>query len=280
MLAALITVTASTRSIALAVSDDRRFPLSPVHGGRPVFRLQPSDHLIDRVERFGKLTDVASSVLRHIAMTKRTLEPDDYIVREADGLKTCAILVSGYAYRQKITGQGSRQILAICLPGEVVELENLYLDIADHSIQMLTEGEVLTFPRQALQRAIQDHPDVARAVLLDTSLHASIMREWITNNGQRNAKTRLAHLFCELAVRRSMSVSAEPMLFDIPMNQEHLGDMLGLTSAHVNRMLRELTEAGLVSWSRHSVRVLDWPKLRTIADFNSRYLHLDQLVAA
>jgi CRP-like cAMP-binding protein len=229
-----------------------------------------------RLERHGSLSQSAHAALQQIHMTSKIMEPGSYIVREADAPSMCGILVSGFAYRQKVTGQGARQILAVGIPGDVVDLQNLYLRIADHSVQMLTEGEVLSFPRAALQDVAATEPAVARAILIETLLEASILREWLVNIGRRKGKTRLAHLLCEFAMRLESTRPTLDAEYELPMNQEHLGDALGLTSVHLNRMLRELSNDGLVRWTRKFISLPDWRKLREVGDFNSRYLHLDQ----
>jgi CRP-like cAMP-binding protein len=233
--------------------------------------------LVDRLERHGVLPKSAARALLEMPMTLRVLEPGSTIVRESERPQLCAVLVSGFAFRQKLTGVGARQILAVCVPGDIVDLQNLYLDVADHSVQMLTEGKVLVFPRQALQQISETEPLVARAILTEVSLEASIFREWITNIGSRNAKTKVAHLLCEFAMRLEGASRLAEADYELPMNQEDLGDALGLTAVHVNRMLRLLHDDGLVIWTRRSIKLLDWRRLRDAADFNGRYLHYGQI---
>jgi CRP-like cAMP-binding protein len=239
-----------------------------------------SEILSERLGRYGAMPESARAVLHQIPMTLKTLEGGNYIVREADAPKVCAILLSGFAHRQKVTGRGERQILAVCIPGDIVDLENLYLDLADHSVQMLTEGEVLTFQRSALRFAAETESTIARAIFIQTAVNASILREWLTNVGQRGAKARIAHLLCEFGTRLSDGTPGGAIEYDLPMNQEQLGDALGLTAVHLNRKLRQLADENVVTWTRRSIHVHDWKKLREYGDFNSRYLHLDQTSAA
>jgi DNA-binding Lrp family transcriptional regulator len=58
------------------------------------------------------------------------------------------------------------------------------------------------------------------------------------------------------------------------MTQEHIGDATGLTSVHVNRMLRTLREDGVLKGSGRDLRVADWKRLKQIAEFRADYLHL------
>jgi CRP-like cAMP-binding protein len=261
----------------VTVCQDRRALLYSMRGECKIVSDQHHKLLVEKFERHGVLSKAAGIALLQIPVTLRTFESAAYIVREADKPKLCAVLVSGFAYRQKVTGSGARQIIAVCVPGDIIDLQNLYLDVADHSVQMLTEGEVLVFPREALQRVAENEASIARAILLEVSLEASIFREWIVNIGRRNAKTKIAHLLCEFAMRLEGASRLADSDYELPMNQEHLGDALGLTAVHVNRMLRILADEGLVVWTRRSVKMPDWRRLRVAGDFNSRYLHLDQL---
>ena len=60
------------------------------------------------------------------------------------------------------------------------------------------------------------------------------------------------------------------------MTQEQLGDALGLTSVHVNRTLKGLESDGLITRNRRFISFPRTDALRDIADFNARYLHMDQ----
>jgi DNA-binding transcriptional regulator LsrR (DeoR family) len=58
------------------------------------------------------------------------------------------------------------------------------------------------------------------------------------------------------------------------MTQEQLADALALTSVHVNRTLKALEAEGLIARSNRAVRIDDWPRLASVGDFQSNYLHL------
>ena len=112
---------------------------------------------------------------------------------------------------------------------------------------------------------------------IDALVESSIHREWLLNVGRRNARSRLAHLLCEFSVRFQKSTIADAMAYELPMTQEQLGDALGLTPVHVNRVLKSLETDGLIARKKRQVSVIDWPRLRDAAEFNERYLHLGQI---
>ncbi|MDB5690549.1 MAG: Crp/Fnr family transcriptional regulator [Sphingomonas bacterium] len=204
----------------------------------------------------------------------RTLESGTYTVREADPPEQCAVLVSGFAFRQKLTGEGSRQIVSLQIPGEALDLQGLFLDVADHSVQMLTRGEVAFVARSDLRELARARPAIGHAIVVKILVEASIFREWVLNVGRRDSRSRIAHLLCELAVRLDSEGLATDYGYELPMTQEQLADVVGLTPVHVNRTLKALEADGLVKRTKRNISFPDWQRLRSVGDFNQRYLHL------
>jgi CRP-like cAMP-binding protein len=201
------------------------------------------------------------------------VEPHSYCVREGDRPERCAIIVSGYAFRHKITGEGHRQILSINIPGEAVDFQNLFIAESDHNVQMLTRGQLAEIPMHSIEELVLAQPHVARAVLTMSLVEASIFREWAVNVGRRDARSRIAHLLCEFAYRLSLQGFEPDGSYELPMTQEQLADATGLTSVHVNRVLKALQAEGLIDRDRRVVSFPDWQRLRDVGDFNARYLH-------
>jgi CRP-like cAMP-binding protein len=184
-------------------------------------------------------------------------------------------MLSGYSIRSKLLATGSRQIVAIHMKGEMVDLQNSMLEVADHSVQMLTAGKVAMIPRGEIIRLTLERPRVAHAMWIDTLVDASIFREWVANVGRRDARTRVAHLLCEFSVRLRVAGLGEDTHYDLPMTQEQLADATGLTSVHINRTLKALEKEGLIERPNpRAIYIGDWRKLAEIGDFDTNYLHL------
>lgn len=210
----------------------------------------------------------------------RTFGPEEPIMREGDSADQCGVLISGFAYRQKITAAGARQIVALNIAGEPLGLQNIVLDVADHDVRTLTAAEVAFIRRADLLELANTRPAVGRAFLVKLLVEASIAREWLLNVGRRPARARLAHFLCEFAVRIEAVGLNDDDGYVLPMTQEQLGDALGLTSVHVNRTLGVLEAGGLIERHKREVRFPDWKRLRKVADFSDLYLHLNRQVAA
>jgi CRP-like cAMP-binding protein len=213
----------------------------------------------------------AVATLPHIV---REFEAGQYLLREGDKPKYCSILLRGFAYRHKFVGDGGRQIVSIHIPGDLVDLQNVLLDEADHNIQTLTGASFAAIECEVVMDLAFRNPTIGKALWRESLIEASIFREWIANVGRRDARARTAHLLCELAVRREAAGLGARETYELPMTQEQLGDALGLTAVHVNRTLKTLQDEGLINRSKRSVTVAHWDRLREAADFTTGYLHL------
>ena len=242
---------------------------------------QPLDLLVREIRTHVKLGDVDAQAVLALPYRVRQLDPGAYIIREGDQPTHCCLLVDGFAIRQKVTGTGARQILALCIPGDAVDLQNTFLDVSDHGVQMLTRGQVVDIPRHALQELLLANSTVGSAIMQMTLIEASILREWVVNVGRRDARERIAHVLCEFAVRLEQRGLHGMKGFELPMTQEQLADTTGLTPVHVNRVLKALEAEGLINRNRRLIRFDDWRALQAAGDFSRRYLHIgDQEIVA
>ena len=204
----------------------------------------------------------------------RMFEPSSYLVREGERPAHCAVMTSGFSYRQKQTSGGQRQIVSIHIPGEALDFQHLFLDVADHSVQMLTRGEVALLSIRDLQLLVDENPALNRAISRRTLVEGSIFREWILNVGRRDARSRMAHLLCEFALRMRVSGQTGDHSYELPITQEQFADAVGLTTVHVNRTLKALEVEGFVRRNKRNLFIPSWKRLASVADFNERYLHL------
>ncbi|CAN5351626.1 Crp/Fnr family transcriptional regulator [soil metagenome] len=225
-----------------------------------------------RLSRWVTLSADDHAAIAGLSCAKRTYEAGQYLLREGDHPKVCSFLVSGLVFRHKIVGDGGRQIVSIHIPGDIIDLQNLLLSVADHSIQAMTATEILTFDTAEILRLAQTHPAISQAFWHESLVEASILREWIANIGRRDAYARTAHLLCELVARRTMTTGETPDIHELP-TQEQLGDALGLTAVHINRTLRTLEAEGLIVRSKRAVKIVDWEGLLSAGDFTTAYLH-------
>lgn len=205
-----------------------------------------------------------------------SLEKLQMLVTDGDTVSHCCLVLSGFCVRYKIVGDGGRQILSIHMVGDLVDLQNALLGVADHGIQTLTKCEVARIPIEAIRQLTDTQPKIKDALWYDTLVDGSIHREWVANVGRRGGRARVAHLLCEFALKLEAIHEGSQLNYELPMTQEQLADATGLTSVHVNRVLQSLAKDGLIERvTPRSVLIGDWKKLAGAGDFDRAYLHLD-----
>lgn len=231
--------------------------------------------MVRKLEYRGNFSAEDRAAIQALPHRVKALEQHDYIVRQGDRTEFSCVLLSGYCVRHKIVGNGQRQIIAIHMKGELVDLQNSLLTVADHAVQMLTAGKIAMIPREEIMRIAFERPEVGKAMWLDTLVDGSIFREWIANVGRRDARARIAHLLCEFSLRLKHAGLGEQDNYELPMTQEQLADSTGLTPVHVNRTIKTLEAEGLIErTSARSIVIGDWRKLAQAGDFQSGYLHM------
>jgi CRP-like cAMP-binding protein len=232
--------------------------------------------MVQKLATHSRLTDDDRAVLLNLPSKVRSFEPGSYMNRDNDHSTQCIVLISGFAFRHKISTDGKRQIVSIHLAGEVVNLQSLFLEAMDHNLQALTRCRVFLIPISILRSLIFESPSISAAFITSSMVEASIYREWLLNNGRRDARARIAHLLCELVVRSDALGINLGGNYNLPMTQEQIGDAVGLTAVHVNRTLKSLSNDGLITLTGRGISFPDWDRLKDEAGFNSRYLHMSQ----
>lgn len=230
--------------------------------------------MVRKLEQWHPLSEDDRAAILDLPFTVRQLNAHDHTVWEGDRPQHTCLLLSGFAFRHKVAGNGGRQILSIHMKGDLVDLQNSMLGFADHNVQMLSQGEIALIPFEMIRDLAYGMPDVGMAMWYETLVEGSIFREWILNIGRRDARARIGHLLCELAVRLEVAELGKQTEYDLPITQEQLADAVSLTAVHVNRTLKSLEKDGYISRTKRRITISDWHKLAGIADFQPNYLHI------
>lgn len=231
--------------------------------------------LLNKLRLWMALDEAQADAVLGLPFSIRRLDPGQMMVWEGEKPTHSIVLLSGYAYRQKVAGNGGRQILSIHMAGDAVDLHNTLLGVADHNVQALTQVEAAFIPVEAIRTLAFAMPTVGMAMWYDTLVDGSIFREWTLNIGRRDARTRVAHLLCEFGVRLMAVGLGTQSDYELPMTQEQVADATGLTSVHVNRTLKSLERDGLIRRSQRAITIDNWPNLARAGDFEPSYLHLE-----
>jgi CRP-like cAMP-binding protein len=201
------------------------------------------------------------------------------LVCEADQADNLLIVIKGWAYRYICTRDGGRQLTALLVPGDIVNLNTLLFERPAYSVRTLTDVTVVALPRKQGLALVDEHPGIARTFTGLAMIENAIASEWMLSLGRRSARARIAHLLCEIVVRLGDD-DGNDVTVPFPLRQEQIGDALGLTTVHVNRMVRQLRVEGLIGISDRLLSIPDIAALRHVGGFDPAYLHMRQHIDA
>lgn len=220
------------------------------------------------------LSEPERKALTGLPMHVATYDAHQDVVLEHDRPNRCFAVLSGLAATYKTTRDGRRQVVAYHVPGDVPDFQSLHLEVLDFSIGAVTELRIGFVTHEALRSMFSAHPRLGDAFWRTTLIEGALSREWMLNNGRRESYPRMAHLFCELMLRMEAVGLAAQHSCPLPLTQYELGDALGISSVHVNRILKELRERGLITLSGGRLTIHDWAALAKAGEFDPTYLHI------
>ncbi|MDB5422913.1 MAG: Crp/Fnr family transcriptional regulator [Phenylobacterium sp.] len=231
--------------------------------------------LAANLQLYGALSADEHRAVEGLVVSTRAATAGEDLALEGDAPTQCRVLLEGQAFRHRTLPDGRRQIMSFHIPGDVCDLQGLFLAM-DHNVTALTACEVGLIPHARLSDVMEAHPRIARAFWRTSLVEAAIFREWMVGMGRRTAYARIAHLFCEIVVRMRAVGMVHQNRCIFPITQQHLSDSLGLSAVHTNRTLQALRGEGLLSFQGGELAVLDWPGLKAAGEFDDGYLHLGE----
>lgn len=229
--------------------------------------------LIKALEQFDILSEEEREALRALPLRVRTLQRNEEFIRDGDRPVQSCLVLKGFAARTQNLEDGRRQITNLHVPGDFVDLHSLMIKRMDHNVIAFSDCEVAFVPHPALRELIDTHRHLARLLWLTTLIDAAMDRAWITCLGRRPAIDHLAHFICELFVRLQGRGLTDGNSFSFSATQVELGDILGMSTVHVNRTMQDLRKLGLIEWGSGKITINDYNELAARAGFDPAYLN-------
>jgi CRP-like cAMP-binding protein len=206
------------------------------------------------------------------------------IITEGHKYNGMFTVVDGVAIRYSALHNGRRQILNIVLPGDFIGFPACFFETAPYTVTAVSDAAVAAMSFAQLHELFSNHPRVGAAVFWLFSCEAAMYAERLIGIGQRSAPERVAHFLLELLARLRVIGLGDEHRFHMPLTQEQMGEMLGLTGVHISRTLRRLRDDGLVAVEGHRVEITNFEALSALGDFDgshSRHFRMsDALLAA
>ena len=231
--------------------------------------LQP---FVDRLTSRSVLSEEEQqSVLNLPGYAEQVQSNRDFVPLGAHVDHVC-LVIAGIVGRFDQNGEGTRQITAMHVPGDMCDLHSVVQPMPTSALQALSVATILRVPHAAIRATAARYPAVAEALWRDCMVDAAILSEWVVNVGRRDAKTRIAHLLCEMATRLHAAAGGNDFMVDFPVTQTQLAEATALTAVHVNRTLQSLRADGLIEWHQRIIRMPRWDALMERAEFDPAYL--------
>jgi CRP-like cAMP-binding protein len=234
------------------------------------------DPLLRKLHARDVMTAEEERVLREAISDVKEVAAGKTIVRAGVLLNECTLLCEGFICRYKDLADGQRQIQELHVPGDFLDLHSFLLKRLEHNVGTLTKVKIATVPHDAVREISEKYPHLTRILWFSTLLDAAINRESILSVGRRTALARVAHLLCEMKVRLELVALSQNGRFRFPLTQADIADATGLTSVHVNRMLKKLRDDKILTLRNGEAIVHDWDKLQRTAEFDPAYLYLER----
>jgi CRP-like cAMP-binding protein len=194
-------------------------------------------------------------------LKRRDLVIDGYEFR-----KLCFV-EDGFAARYKLLRNGKRQIVNVVMPGDVVGMPGSFFEKAANSVIAITDLKLQVCSLDAYVSLCYRRPQFGLVLAWLAVQEVGFYAEHIIDTGRRTPIERVARFLLEIHARLAMVGRAQELSVELPFSQEVIGDALGLSVPHLNRMLARLRKEGLVTITGRRVTFADLKALQLLGHF-------------
>ncbi|MFW2544957.1 Crp/Fnr family transcriptional regulator [Primorskyibacter sp. 2E107] len=228
--------------------------------------------LTRKLSAFVALSKTELDVLDRLHQRRRSFVAGRDMVHQGQSDQAAYILSEGWVCSYKLQPDGTRQVVDFQIPGDFLGLRSVLLRTSDHSFEPIVPIEAAEVFKSDLLTAFAQTPRLAAAIFWAASRDEAMVVEHLVGIGRRDADARMAHFLLEMGSRLALVSLGTKEGYDCPLTQYHLADALGLSAIHVNRVLRQLRESGLVTFRDGRVSFEDHAGLVDLAEFDPAYL--------
>ena len=233
--------------------------------GKPQMRAA-SSAVLHRLQALAAMPHQEAAWLEEAMRSPRAVPPRVELFAEGEPIASSMIILDGWACRARLLADGRRQVLGLLLPGDLIGLCHRSNPLSLSSVTTLTRVTLADVPLRELTEG-KDYPALAAACRISSGLDEAYLLNQITRLGRQTAYERTAHLFLELRDRLALAGRCDGYRFAMPLTQEVLADMLGLTSVHVNRTLQQLRRERMIELGEGTVTLLEPNALALVSDY-------------
>jgi len=226
--------------------------------------------LAERLGHYVSLSENERAAFEGLEEQDRFFRRGSVVIRENEKPREMFIVRSGWLHSSAVLGNGSRQIMRFHFQGDLIGLSLLAFADSPETVTAVTDVTLCPFSRDKLSALIGDHPRLGALLLGLTAADRVSMADRLASVGRTSARARVGSLICELFARMRRIGALQGDTIPLPLTQEEIGDATGLTSVHVNRMMRGLVQDGIIERNGGTMRLLDERRLASEANFIDR----------
>lgn len=222
-----------------------------------------------------ELTPAERSALGRLEERQRNVRRGAVLLRENEPGGELFILRKGLMMSYVLLDDGSRQILRFLFPGDMLGVSSMVYRESPETLCALSDCIVCPFEHGAFSELVAEHPRLSALILVFSQIERVALTDRLAALGRTSAKARIAALLLDLRNRLRSTDNSIDKVFALGLTQEEIGDATGLTAVHVNRMLRQLEEEGMIGRESGRVTLKDERGLARAANYVNRYEGLD-----
>ncbi len=220
---------------------------------------------IHRYQALASLTPTEEHTLRSLGDPEQHHARHDVLQREGQPIDGFHLLSAGWAISSIDLTNGKRSIQKLHLPGDMLGTPNMVLATAAYRLTAVTDLVTSFVPFDRFGALFRTAPRIAALFLMATQLERLMLMDTLAMVGTASSKERVARLLLDIHARLTPLGDVVDDGFHLPITQEVMSDLLGMTNVHMNRMLRELDREGVIERQGHRVRLNDIAALKGIA---------------
>lgn len=233
---------------------------------------QDKSCIIRHFSHYCSLTDDEKELLASLEESPTSIKAGTVLWEMGAPANEFCTLRSGWAYSYRHLENGDRQILEVFLPGDIIGLREFAFSQRLENVRMISDGVICHFPHKRMLEVFRESLSLTSVMFAIASRQQALLTERLVNLARRSARKKMAHFLHEMYLRLRQTNDDISGQFRLPLSQEQLADILGLSPVHVSRTFTALSEDGLVFRDRHHVTIPDLAALATEGEFDDCYL--------
>lgn len=230
-----------------------------------------------------KITEAERFLLNGIKPHRLSYEKDSVVFREGEPATSFLLVMKGICFTHRHLLDGSRQIIDLYFPGDVVALGELSRNCHASGLTTYSYAEILAYDKGEIKDRFSQSPHLSQLFINLISHEQANLTERLVGLSRHCAKQRVAYFLLEVHSRSARAIEGSfgsdisalsrtwpwasftgmGNLVGVP--QTLIADALGLSIVHVNRVLRWFRELGYLRTRSQGIELLDIDALKEVA---------------